>query len=328
MTTSTFISALGRLPATPHSFSYNSYHSIALNSPQSSSDFSEKLRKSSTILMQPLPAHLSKQKSLDDDSSSVHNKRSQMPVQVQQGVLAGLPLSRRHASIVSTQPISYMLTNVPRGLEYLAGLDRLFVRQKLDLVEVFWGCERKNEYEILDGYGHQVFYASEDSSSCMKRQCLGAVRPFEMTIKDGHQDEVIHLNRPFACFPFQLQCINVFASGSTPNNNFIGSVQQVNHCWPYYQVRNAAGEIVLLIEVPICTLSCVCGDVDFKIFSKDRAVEVGRISKKWAGASREFFTDADNFGLNFPVDLDVRVKAVLLGACMLIDYMFFERSSN
>ena len=321
----TFVSALGRLPATPNSFSYNSYHQIALNSsPQTSSEFSEKLRKNSTILKQPLPTHLSKQKSLDDDSASVHNKRSQMPVQVQQGVF-GLPLSKRHASIVSTQPISYMLTNVPRGLEYLAGLDRLFVRQKVNLVEVFFGCEKKNEYEILDGYGHQVFYASEELSSCMERQCLGAVRPFEMTIRDGHQDEVIHLIRPLACFPFKLQCINVFA---TSPNNFVGSVQQVNYCWPYYEVKNASGEVVLLIEVPICAVSCVCGDVDFKIFSKDRTVEVGRISKKWSGVSREFFTDADNFGLNFPVDLDVRVKAVLLGATMLIDYMFFERSSN
>jgi hypothetical protein len=28
------------------------------------------------------------------------------------------------------------------------------------------------------------------------------------------------------------------------------------------------------------------------------------------------------------MDLDVRVKATLLGACFLIDFMFFEKQSN
>lgn len=45
---------------------------------------------------------------------------------------------------------------------------------------------------------------------------------------------------------------------------------------------------------------------------------VGRISKQWAGLIKESLTDTDNFGINFPMDLDVRMKAVLLGACFLI----------
>lgn len=45
---------------------------------------------------------------------------------------------------------------------------------------------------------------------------------------------------------------------------------------------------------------------------------VGRISKQWTGLIKESLTDTDNFGINFPMDLDVRMKAVLLGACFLI----------
>lgn len=37
-----------------------------------------------------------------------------------------------------------------------------------------------------------------------------------------------------------------------------------------------------------------------------------------SGLLREAFTDADNFGIQFPMDLDVRMKAVMLGACFLI----------
>ena len=47
-------------------------------------------------------------------------------------------------------------------------------------------------------------------------------------------------------------------------------------------------------------------------------IEVGKISKQWTGFVREAFTDADNFGTTFPMDLDVKMKAVLLGAVFLI----------
>lgn len=46
--------------------------------------------------------------------------------------------------------------------------------------------------------------------------------------------------------------------------------------------------------------------------------QVGRINKQWGGLAREMFTDSDHFGISFPMDLDVKVKALLLGACFLI----------
>ena len=46
--------------------------------------------------------------------------------------------------------------------------------------------------------------------------------------------------------------------------------------------------------------------------------QVGKISKQWSGLVKEAFTDADNYGISFPMDLDVRMKAVMLGACILI----------
>ena len=52
--------------------------------------------------------------------------------------------------------------------------------------------------------------------------------------------------------------------------------------------------------------------------SKDGSANVGQVSKKYGGFMKEAFTDADTFGVNFPMDLDVRVKAVLLAATFLI----------
>lgn len=117
---------------------------------------------------------------------------------------------------------------------------------------------------------------------------------------------------------------------------------------PCFKICNAAGDTVLRIEGPFCTFS-MCGDVEFSVLSRDGSTKVGRITKQWSGLARELFTDADHFGISFPIDLDVNIKAVLLGACFLIvrntnnvyeilklqkhflylqDFMFFEKTRN
>ena len=43
---------------------------------------------------------------------------------------------------------------------------------------------------------------------------------------------------------------------------------------------------------------------------------------------KESFTDADNFGVAFPANIDVNHKAILLGAVFLIDFVHFESKQN
>lgn len=45
--------------------------------------------------------------------------------------------------------------------------------------------------------------------------------------------------------------------------------------------------------------------------------EVGRISKNF-NLVGDWLLNTHFFGISFPIDLDVRMKAVMLGACMLI----------
>ena len=46
--------------------------------------------------------------------------------------------------------------------------------------------------------------------------------------------------------------------------------------------------------------------------------EVGKISKQWTGLVKELYTDVDNFGVSFPMDMDVKMKATLMGAVFLL----------
>ncbi|GFO08213.1 hypothetical protein PoB_003471800 [Plakobranchus ocellatus] len=55
---------------------------------------------------------------------------------------------------------------------------------------------------------------------------------------------------------------------------------------------------------------------------------IANINKQWSGFAREYFTDSDNFGVSFPIDLDVKLKATLIGCVFLIDFMYFEDSGS
>ncbi|XP_022232441.1 phospholipid scramblase 2 isoform X4 [Drosophila obscura] len=218
------------------------------------------------------------------------------------------------------------IPNCPRGLEYLTTVDQLLVKQKVELLEAFTGFETNNKFSIKNALGQKVYYAVEDNDCCT-RNCCGPSRPFDMKVFDNYRQEVIHMHRPLACsaccFPCCLQSIEV----SAPPGNVIGTIEQEwSICSPSFRILNHIGDTVLRIEGPFCTFS-LCGEVEFNVVSLT-GEKIGKISKQWSGLAREIFTDADFFGISFPLDLDVRMKAVLLGATFLIDAMFFEKSGN
>uniref|UniRef100_A0A1B6DDB4 Phospholipid scramblase n=1 Tax=Clastoptera arizonana TaxID=38151 RepID=A0A1B6DDB4_9HEMI len=233
------------------------------------------------------------------------------------------PYSGGWMSVPSSAP-----GNCPPGLQYLCSIDQLLVHQEVELLEVLTTYETKNKYTVKNSVGQKVFYAVEESDCCTRNCCYGPLRPFGMRILDNYENQVMYLNRPLSCSscwcPCCLQKLEVYA----PVGCLIGSVEEK---WtPFidkFSLKNAAGDIVCQIEGPICTFS-MCGDVEFNILSRDGGTVVGKISKQWSGLLREAFTDADYFGITFPMDLDVRMKAVMLGACFLIDYMFFEKAGN
>jgi len=217
--------------------------------------------------------------------------------------------------------------NCPPGLEYLTMIDQLLVHQKVELLEALVGFETNNKFTIKNSIGQKVYYAVE-TTDCLTRNCCGPLRPFDMLVMDNFRNQVIHLHRPLACdnccFPCCLQSMEV----SGPPGTILGTVeQQWSILFPCFHIKDSTGEVILKIEGPLCTFS-LCGDVEFKILSRDGQTQVGKISKQWSGIAREMFTDTDFFGINFPMDLDVRMKATLLGACFLIDAMYFEKSGD
>ncbi|XP_050096738.1 phospholipid scramblase 2-like isoform X1 [Anopheles aquasalis] len=223
-------------------------------------------------------------------------------------------------------PVPQGIPNCPPGLEYLTSIDQLLVHQKVELLEAFTGFETANKYTVMNTLGQKVYWALEDTGCC-NRMCCGTARAFDIKILDNFQNEVLHFSRGLrcksCCFPCCLQKLEV----SAPPGNVIGTVeQQWTLFCPGFNIKDRDGKTVLVIKGPCCQCT-LCGDVKFRILATD-GTEVGKVTKQWTGLAQEYFTDADNFGIAFPMNLDVRVKATLLGALFLIDYMFFESTGK
>ena len=204
-------------------------------------------------------------------------------------------------------------------------VDQLLVHQQIELAEIIFGVETCNKYIVKNSLGQNLYWVGEVSDCCSRQMC-GSQRPFDMEIKDASGNNVLHLNRPLncrcCCCPCCLQTMEVFS----PPGTLIGLIEQN---WsllePDFSIKNASGDTVLKITGPICKISCG-EDVEFKVNNLD-GIQLGKISKQWSGWVQEAFTDADNFYVTFPVDLDIKFKAVLLGACFLI-VSFEKRTMN
>ncbi|XP_067310376.1 phospholipid scramblase 1 isoform X3 [Pseudorasbora parva] len=240
-------------------------------------------------------------------------------------VYPALPTGYVPPQVPMVMPVPDRPLGCPPGLEYLTQVDQLLVHQKVELMEVLMGWETKNQYVVKNSLGQQVFFVAEESDFCTRMLC-GSVRSFLLHIQNNMGQEVMTLSRPLncgsCCFPCCLQELEVQSPPGSP----IGYVMQSWHPFlPKFTIQNERKEPVLKIVGPFCDCKC-CSDVIFEVMSLDESSAIGRISKQWTGFEAEAFTDADNFGLQFPMDLDVKIKAVLLGACFLIDFMYFEHS--
>ncbi|XP_057232524.1 phospholipid scramblase 1-like [Malurus melanocephalus] len=225
-------------------------------------------------------------------------------------------------------PIPPAIPNCPPGLEYLTQIDQVLIHQQLELLETLCGLETNNKYEIKNSLGQRVYFAEEDDSCCY-RDCYGSSRPFTIRLTDSLGHEVITLHRPDRCSSCCCPCCLEELEVQAPPGTVVGYVVQNWHaCLPKFTIQDAKKMDILKILGP-CTTECsCCEDVNFEVKSLDETLSVGMITKQWTGIMKELDKDADNFGISFPMDLDVKMKAVMIGACFLIQFMFFGHASE
>ena len=197
-------------------------------------------------------------------------------------------------------------------MDALASLSSIVVRQKKEWGEILSGLEHRNKYVVSDPAGGDVLLAGEAGGSTLERVFLKNLRAFQIDVFSPDGRRALEMRRPFRWYFHRLEI-------RSPSERILGTVQR-EFAWfrRLYHVTDSEGRTVYQLFGP------VRHPWTFEIRQGDRVV--GRIVKKWVGVGKETFTDADTFGVTFPADCTPALKAVLLGAVFLIDFVHFENS--
>jgi hypothetical protein len=198
---------------------------------------------------------------------------------------------------------------------------KLIVKQKKHLGEVFIDWEFANEYEIYDEKKKKLGRITEQKKSLAHAffiRRMGNCRNYDITFCDNFENQLMIMSRPFTLFGLSKVTV-IDASGKcigTIKRQFPPLIKR------RYMIFDSAGlpaaEIIGSI-IHIWT---------FKIFDNQNQ-ECAGIYKKWSGIGKELFTDADNFLIdmqNLPQKEELR--KLILASSIIIDFDFFERSSN
>jgi len=197
------------------------------------------------------------------------------------------------------------------SLDYLDGL---VIRQHKEWGEIITGFETRNHYTVMDTSGRELFKVAEKGGSVLARWFLKALRPFEIYVFQIDGATAMRIVRPFRFFFHE---VSIFDG----QGRFLGKVKKrFTFIRRIYTVTDDTGREVFELFGPVFhpwTFEIRCN-----------GEKCGAILKKWSGLLKEAFTDADNFGVSFPADWDLKLKALALGAVFLIDFVHFENTGN
>lgn len=199
-------------------------------------------------------------------------------------------------------------------MERLTDISTFVVQQKAFMGEVLTRYEVENEYMISTESGEELLYAQEHSSNYFIKMYLRSMRPFEMAIIDNSGQAILNLKRPFKFYYHEL-----FINDASGNR--LGRIKkEFSFLERIYYIYDEDDKELYRLYGPILR--------PWTFLVKFRGNEIGKITKKWSGMAKEMFTNADNFSLSIPKNMQVEHKAILLGAIFLIDFVHFENKGK
>ncbi len=199
-------------------------------------------------------------------------------------------------------------------MEGLSSISGLVVSQQKEWGEIVTGFETRNKYAVSDDSGRGLYLAAEEAGSTLLRWFLKASRPFTIAVLTEDGRVALRVTRPFR---FYFHRAEVADSQGVP----LGAIERrFSILRRIYSVFDSTGQEIYRLFGPLLH------PWTFEI--RDDRGEYGKITKKWSGLLKEGFTDADNFGVMFPADWTVKLKALFLGAVFLIDFVHFENTGD
>ncbi|KAH3863167.1 phospholipid scramblase 1-like [Dreissena polymorpha] len=230
-----------------------------------------------------------------------------------------------------SMPMQTQMSNLPPSVQYLNSLDQVFVKQKIEMLEVLTGFETANRYAVLNKDMQQIYYVQEESSLC-ERCFFPLNRGFQLHMTDNNSQEIIRMSRDFKCCMGCCWCAGGFCqmviNVEAPVGILVGRIKTGNSkCQAHMQVYDAADNHMFTVWGPCCPCQAICctDDIDFPITDPSLTQRVGNIAKVWRGVCTDMMTDADSFRVNFPADMSLNAKVLCIAATFMVDYYVFEQ---
>jgi len=198
----------------------------------------------------------------------------------------------------------------------VAGRERVLIHQTKEWGEILLGFESKNRFELKSESGDRLGYAAEEATGIGQwflRNLFGHCRRASIHICDATGRRVGRGEKPFRWFFHRMEVFD--------GDTLAGAVQRK---WAWFHrifaVENKAGEEVMELRSPFFH--------PWTFTLTFRGHPAGVIRKQWSGLLKEWFSDADTFGVEFGAHVPNEVRKLLLVATFLVDFTCFENNQG
>ena len=246
-----------------------------------------------------------------------------------------------------------MMVNQPAfvpHIDKIMSLPGIFVKQKIELLEVLTGCETENKYMVYEKKPGEIkkaskkkLYKCKEKSGCYSRQCLSNdCRAFNLKVSNlGFSDEYDK-----ECLRVEKECTCTFLCFNRPfskvyytedgGQTYLGKIRDPFDCCNFtFKVYDSEDRLFSKIYTHCCQcgiwcMGCCCEPcetVPFEVFDKDGNV-MATLTKKNRNCTKSMLTDADNFGFDFPKDFTWEQRSLFLVTIVFIDFMMFEEKKG
>ncbi|CAH8562157.1 unnamed protein product [Schistosoma turkestanicum] len=194
------------------------------------------------------------------------------------------------------------------GLNRLLEVDRVTVKQ----------IKRSQSSKLHDAVVYEALLDTSElllkfveKSSFAQRFWCGSNRAFDMEVRNVNGKLVMHLQRPLKCSAVICFCCPYEMKVEAPVGEPMGSiVQNYGRFGHVFYLKDWNDNINLDIKGPWFSYTC-CLDLIFKIYAHGHNRSIGRIICR-----RD--QENDSFRIDFPLDLDYRMKLLLICAAIFL----------
>lgn len=196
---------------------------------------------------------------------------------------------------------------------------QLLIQQTKEWVEIAIDWETVNKYKVLTPEKKEVGYIAERGGGFLffiKRAFLRSHRPLQVDVFDTAGSVLFHMSRNFFFFFSDLDITD-------STGTLLGRVKRrFGILYKKYDLLDQQGRLFATIKSPLWRLWT------FPVFNL-RGEHKATVSKKWGGALREVFTDADTFMVDYQrYPWQTEQKLVIFAAALSIDFDFFENNQG